>query len=256
MKVGELIQRVKLLYSKGASSDDARLTAPHIYNKLLTTRSLLLVKKLKAKSFISDFNYNTLRCIELITVDKNGCSCIPHNRDKILRSRYKLPNIIAGYSNNAIKSVFTNDMTSFKYMSPDAMKYIEDSRFSKVENYYFIENGFLYVVTRNELLKVINVTALWEDILAVNNFHNYCYGKAREDYYSLCSTSGCNDICVSNFDVEFNIDAELIDILLQEAYRELVQLFSMIKSDDSNDTSDSKTGNNAQQVSNGRQQQQ
>jgi hypothetical protein len=141
-------------------------------------------------------------------------------------------------------------------MSPDAMKYIEDSRFGKVEDYYFIENGFLYVVTRNELLKVINVTALWEDILAVNNFHNYCYGKAREDYHSLCPTSGCNDICVSNFDMEFNIDAELIDILLQEAYRELVQLFSMIKSDDSNDTSDSKTGNNAQQVSNGRQQQQ
>ena len=45
MTVGDLIQRVQSLYSKGVESDDSRLTRRHIYNKLLSVRSTLIFNK-------------------------------------------------------------------------------------------------------------------------------------------------------------------------------------------------------------------
>ena len=42
MILRDIIQRVLSLYNKGLQSDDNRLKPRHIYNKLITVRSLLL----------------------------------------------------------------------------------------------------------------------------------------------------------------------------------------------------------------------
>ena len=49
MKIGEIIQRIQSLYSKGVESDDTRLMSRHIYNKLLTVRARLISQDAKKK---------------------------------------------------------------------------------------------------------------------------------------------------------------------------------------------------------------
>ena len=75
MKIGEIVQRVQSLYSKGVHSDDSRLSARHIYNKLLTVRARLISQEAKKKQKISQWNYQTISCIELIKVPAHECPC-------------------------------------------------------------------------------------------------------------------------------------------------------------------------------------
>ena len=48
MIIGDIIQRIQSLYSKGVQSDDTRLKSRHIYNVLITNRNnkLLTVYRL------------------------------------------------------------------------------------------------------------------------------------------------------------------------------------------------------------------
>ena len=42
----DIISRIQAMYSKGAASDDSRLSARHIYSKMKTSRSFLLKREL------------------------------------------------------------------------------------------------------------------------------------------------------------------------------------------------------------------
>ena len=55
MRVGDIIQRIQSLYSKGSQSDDTRLTPRHIYNKMLTVRSKLISEGAKKKQKVNYF---------------------------------------------------------------------------------------------------------------------------------------------------------------------------------------------------------
>ena len=98
MKIGEIVQRVQSLYSKGVHSDDSRLSARHIYNKLLTVRARLISQEAKKKQKISQWNYQTISCIELIKVPAHECPCLPPIGCDMLRSKYKLPKPLSGLS--------------------------------------------------------------------------------------------------------------------------------------------------------------
>ena len=60
MKVIEIIQRIQSLYSKGAQSDDSRLSDRHIYNKLLTLRSKYISQQAKKKQKVNQWNFQVL----------------------------------------------------------------------------------------------------------------------------------------------------------------------------------------------------
>ena len=60
MTNGEIIQRVQSMYSKGVESDDSRLRARHIYNKLLTTTAKLYQQQKNKKQRIKRI-INTIR---------------------------------------------------------------------------------------------------------------------------------------------------------------------------------------------------
>ena len=74
MKTIEVIQRIQSLYSKGMQSDDSRLSNRHIYNKLITTRAKILTQQAKQKQKISQWNYQTIPCIDLIQVPIHECN--------------------------------------------------------------------------------------------------------------------------------------------------------------------------------------
>ena len=73
MTVGEVINRVQSLYSRGVQSDDTRLEDRHIYSKLITARSKVLSQKANKKQMLSQWNYQTIPCIQMVEASKHEC---------------------------------------------------------------------------------------------------------------------------------------------------------------------------------------
>jgi len=243
MKIGEVIQRVQSLYQKGVESDDTRLTNKHIYNKLISSRGYLISTMLKKRLYVSEMNYQKLRCVELITVNSHECNCLPDTTQKILRSRYKIPNIISGDLDLAIKVVTDNTGKRISKTSSYDANMIQYNKFTNKSIYYFITNNYIYVLN-TKLLKLINIEAVFEDVIKAYRFPNYCSDKANADRAYLCpSTEICENCgCIKNIDYDFPVDTSLIDLIVENAVSELIKLFYSVKEDKSNDTSDVETG--------------
>lgn len=235
MTVGELIQRVQSLYSKGVQSDDTRLSPRHIYNKLLTARSKLIwdkteynENKVRKNSFDKNL-YQTLNCIELIKIPNHECSCLESYGCNIYRSKYKLPKFMNVGSNKNIKYVGTIDNVSrYKEVPPEMVKYFSGNKYSKNVKYYHIEDQYLYITEKYAPI-VMKVVAIFEDPVEVLSFPQYCDSKKEDNF----------DECKSAFDIEFPIDSDLIEPLIQSAINELVITFNQAQEDISNDSKDS-----------------
>lgn len=226
MVIREIIQRVLSAYSKGVSSDDSRLSKRHIYNKLLTTRALLLSREAKQKRKISNWNYMVLPCVEIIEVPSNeSCPCIPATGCNMYRSKHKLPRPIISLVSHMIKSVTTLDKTvKFTEMSLNQNIYSNGSKYAKKTNRYILENGYLYLESPYPPI-VVRVEFLPEDVVETQEFINYCTTDS--------------DLCSFNIlDMEFPIDGSLLDALVQLTYEELVVGFQRSIQDSSNDSRD------------------
>ena len=223
MKIGEVIQRVQSLYSKGVQSDSSRLTPRHIYSKLVSLRSKLLSEKAKKKQKISDWNYQVLSCIELIDVQAHECPCIPVSGCTVKKSKYKIPKVMLDYNGNLIDYVMTID--SFERLDPTnrvELLYLSGNRYTSHKWRYIIENGFLYAYGKRVPV-LLRMRAVFEDPIEVSNFISYCQKE------------GCPE---DVFDIEFPMDADQIDTMIELAAQELVVLFSQSQNDITNDNED------------------
>lgn len=228
MKIGELVQRIQSLYSRGVDSDDTRLMSRHIYNKLLTVRSRLISQEAKKKQRISQWNYQVLSCVELIKVPAHECPCIPPVGCEILRSKHKLPRPLTGLSGSLIQSVTTIDRSKkINEISLNAVNSQKGNKYASKAISYFIENGYLYISTPKTNLSVVRVVGLFEDPVEVNNFRSYC----NEDCKDCLS-------CTDYQEEEFPIDNDLIDAMIELSINELVILFDQSSQDSKNNSSD------------------
>ena len=224
MIVAEVIQRVQSLYSKGVQSDDTRLTNRHIYNKLRTVRSKLLGQKAKEKQKISQWNYQVLPCIEMGVVSVHECPCVPNDGCTFLRSIYPIPRVLTDLNRHLIQSVTTLDgKTVFDFTTWEGVKNQKGDKYTSTAAKFFIRNEYLYI-TSNKELEVLTLTALFADIIDVQNFKSYCTPEQV--------------ICTSPLDMEFPIDDELLDNLIAMASDELVFQFGQMREDKINDGSD------------------
>lgn len=230
MLVKEIIQRIQSLYSKGVESDDTRLSSRHIYNKIISVRARLISQDAKKKQKISQWNYQTLPCVELIKVPAHDCPCIPPVGCDILRSKHMLPKPLSGLSGTLIQAVTSIDRTiKFSEISINAINSQKGNKYSSKGNNYFIENGYLYISTPNSKVGVIRIIGLFEDPLEVKKFESYC-----ED---------CKD-CVdcTDYDEEvFPLDNDMVDTLIELSIQELVVMFGGIPEDTRNDNKDERT---------------
>lgn len=229
MKVGEVIQRIQSLYSKGVESDDSRLSSRHIYNKILTIRSRLMSQEIKKKQKISQWNYQTIPCIKLVKVPSHECPCLPPVGCDILRSEYRLPSPITGLTEDAIHSV-TSIERSLKIdrIQINAVNLQKGNKYTQKKTNYFIQDGYLYITTPTNL-KVLSLIGLFEDPIEVSKFKSYC------DTCTDCVT------CVDYMEEEFPIDNDMLDTLVEMSVRELIDIFSQSIEDITNNTRDSIT---------------
>lgn len=224
MTIGEAIQRVQSLYSKGAESDDTRLSDRHIYSKLLTARSLVISRESRSKQRINQWNYQTLPCVELIVAPIHECPTIPKFGLVTYKTKFELPKPIMGAVTHYIQSVTSLDGThNYSETTWDEKKYKSGNRYTATKPDYYIRNNHLYVTHKDKGV-VITVTGLFEDPL---------------DAYRFPSACGDCENCLDLFQLEFPIDSNLFESVMELAVKE-IQMFSTVKEDINNDTNDKR----------------
>lgn len=228
MLVSEIIQRIESLYSKGVESDDFRLTPRHIYNKVLTVRNKLISQKSKKRQRISQWNYQTIDCIELIKAEKHECPCIPPKGCAIYRSKYKIPKPLMNMSSPLIDSVSTVDgSTLYNEISWKEAKYKFSNTFTAMKPDYYIRNEYIYVLQRKGA-SVISITGIFENPFEADNFK------------SVCDDEECTDCqqCNSPMEMDLPIDDDMIDTLIEMCIQELIVIYSQSMEDTRNNTRD------------------
>lgn len=229
MTNGEVIQRIQSLYSKGVQSDDSRLRPRHIYSKIITVRALLLHRQASKKQKISQWNYQTLPCVELIEASPHECGCEVPVGCTIQRSVYPLPSPVSDLGSHLIQNVSSVDGSVFySEVSWQEKKYKSGSKYTANKPDFFIRNGYLFLTHRRGP-KIVSITGLFQDPLEAENFPSAC-------------EESCSD-CESFLDKEFHLDASLIEPLVQMSVEELIGIFSQNIEDTTNNSTDSVAEN-------------
>lgn len=229
MLLGELIQRVQSLYSKGVQSQSTRLRNRHIYNKLLTVRSKLISQEYKKKQRISSFNFQTLPCVELIKVPSHDCPCVPPIGCSIVRSKYKLPKPLSGLNGHIITSVSSIDRKiKIDEVNINELKYLKGNKYTTKRANYFIHNNYLYLTIPTKI-QIVSVTGLFEDPIEANNFLSYC------------NENSTKKPCKDYLNTDFPIDMDMVDTLIEMSLNELISIFSQGIEDTTTNSRDSHT---------------
>lgn len=217
MILRELIQRIQSLYSSGVQSYQSRLTPRHIYNKLLTVRNRLIVQQINKKQRTSDWNYQTLHCVEMEVVPVEHCPCIPPSGCEILKSKKRLPKPLMGFTQHMIKSV--NSITGsdiYSEVTLNEKKYKKGNKYTANKPDYFILDGYLYITHLKGTPRIISITGLFDDPVEAKNFEGKC--SNNEDCIE------CNE-CISALDIEFPCESDLIEPLIELSSLELIDRF-------------------------------
>lgn len=204
MDIREYIDKIQTLYSKGIKSFSTRLSNRHIYSTIASIRKTLISQKSKKKQYVSSWSYQTF-CIDMEYNAKCNASI----------TKYPLPKTLTDYNGDLIKSVRTIDGSeNIDKIEPEQVKYLKGNRYTSKKLRYYIQDGYLYL-NRNIGPKQIEVTILADNPLDVY-YLNQCCSK-EEDFN-----------CISPLDMEFPIDGDLEETLVQLASQRLVQEFQIL----------------------------
>lgn len=216
MLVNEIIQRVQSLYSKGVASDDTRLSSRHIYNKLISARSLVLLQQSKKRQKISDWSYQILPCVEIIEVPVTDCPFIPDNTFKVKRTKYRLPKPITSIIAHNIEWVFSLD-NNIKFDESNRLEILHSkgNRYTSKLSKYVPDDGYLYLFGKN-LPEVIKVKMLCEDPAEAIDFK----------YNSKTIT-----LCLTPLEMDFPIETGYIELIVEMCVKELIEIFRGQKED-------------------------
>ena len=223
LTIGQAIQSVQSMYSKGVQSKDSRLTSRQIYFELLNARSTIIRQKSSKGQFLDEWCYQTIQCIELIQVPEYDLDCVVDKGCFLLRTKHKLPKIIPDISKNLIKSV-TDGSERFEIQEYQNIRYNRGNKYTANKPKFFIKNEYGYV-TIKKLLKSINVEALFEDSIDVYRFPNIC-----DD----CAECKCKDLV----EIDFPVDRPTLDIITTMTYNSLLSDFVQMNEDKKANSSD------------------
>ena len=225
MKIGEAIQEVLTLYNKGAGSDDSRLPPRYVYNVLRGLRNMLLSEKVRKRYKISQWNYQTLPCVELVKAHPSECPCIPPVGCEILKTKYPIPKLLTSYDAHMMQSVTTLDgETIFDEISWKDKKNKKGSKYTANKPDYFWRMDHLFI-THKSKIKSITMIGLFEDPVEVEKFPSFCPCVDCED---------CDDI----FDKEFPFDEDAMPRLISMAVEKILPSFNQAIEDTTNDGRD------------------
>lgn len=149
-----------------AVKEDVFMTDRYIYSVILKYAKLLIRRQdNENKIFKVQSLFKTLPCVELIEVDKVEACCEGITSGcTIMRSKYKLPQVLEGAFGPIIRTVSSIDGSQIVYRTyPTIYTRLTKTsgfKYNKSKYYWFI-NGYLYIP--NAPWESVSVTALFED---------------------------------------------------------------------------------------------
>ena len=217
MKLIEILQRIQSLYSKGLQSDDTRLSYRHIYNKILTARNFLLNTKQ-----IDLNNKKLYQSIDCVLIDKSeitDCSCSLDINCSLKRTNCKIPEF---YSKDKAIITSIDGHVKFNYIPFENVKYLSGNKYTSKNPYYFIKDNYIYLLNTGKM-KIVRIKGIFSNPIEAETF----------------SCGDNTNKCKNILDIDFPVPDELIDLLIQQSLNELIQIFSQMREDLSNDSKDS-----------------
>lgn len=229
MKMEEGIQRVQSMYSRGLQSKDSRLTTRHIYSALCSGRATLIQQQIDKGQKLSEWSYTVLPCVELISVPNYECPCVPENGCRILRTKYKLPQVITSIDNHLIEVTdITGADIGYSESTLSTYKYNKGAKYTSGNPKFIIHNEYGYITVK-KMLKAIMIKGPFADVIAAAL------------YPSLCECVECP--CIDIMQITFPIDSRLETALIQLANNECILMFKQMSEDrNANATDDTDTG--------------
>lgn len=228
MKLEEAIQRVHSAYSQGVQSRNSRLTSRHIYSAIKSARTVLLKQQHSKNQRATQWAYQTLPCVELISVPQHECPCVPPSGCNVLRTKYQLPLPVNGLDSMLIQSVTSLDGSmGFDPTRFDTHRFMEGNKFTSKKPRLYIKNRYGFV-TIKKLLAGLSVVGLFDDFLEATWFPSVC---------GTCEECECDNL----MQYEFPLDGDAMRPLLQIAGEELIVMMKQLKEDKSNNASDDTT---------------
>ena len=222
MKVIDSIQAIQSLYSRGVQSDDTRLRPRQIWNKLVRSRATLLQQKSDKNQSISQWSYQTIPCIELIPAAPWECPCVPANGCIWLKSKFRFPEPVSSLSGPLIQSISSLDGNTIIDKSSFATdKYSSGNKYTSKGPRYILYNSHLFV-SGSKRLRVIQSTIVANDPVDVWLYPSFCGG----------------DECLDFLQQEMPLDNKTLDAAIRMASDELISLFTQLRNDKNNDSSD------------------
>lgn len=227
-KLREHIYAVKNILERGLASDDSRLSEKLIAFLLKTARSQLIKEKINKYKEVSQLSYQTI-CVPLELTTYHDCDCIPESVGcKILKSTCKIPRDLVSKWGSSLTVLTASgrilDMSSLT--QNDLTKYSDTNKNPKIA--YFIENQHIYVLNNTDL-KIVLLSAIWEDPEIINTFCKCNNGKLTEEP------------CYDPIDDDFPIDAELSRPMRLMVIQELQNMYR-IPEDNLNNAKDVDAG--------------
>jgi len=215
MTIRESIQRVLSLYSKGVGSAASRLSRRHAWNKLITVRERVLTQQINKNQKISQWCYQRVPCVEMIDVPVIECPCVPPLGMYILRSKHKLPAVMASMDKQLFQGVMSLD-GSVKYDESEwsSKKYKKGAKYTAAKVDYFVHGEYLWLTATKKPQK-LTLSVLGADPIKWYQFGYCCDGQECLDFLSL----------------EFPVEGGMFESIIELAAAELIDSFSKRKED-------------------------
>jgi hypothetical protein len=224
--IGEMLERVQALYSKGVRASSSRLSTRHIYSKYKSVRKMLISQQIRKRQKISDWNYIVLPCVEVIRVPSHECSCLGHLGCDVWRTKFPLPKILTDLNKHMIDFVMTIDNGDrIEEFTREAVLYASGNKYTAKKNKWVLEKNHLYF-TAQKSPGIVKIKLLPEDPIEAAKYPSFC--EECQD---------CVD-CTPYTDKPSYLDGELEEPLVQLCVQELIGQFSAGREDKSNDSSD------------------
>ena len=196
---------------KSLNKDD-RISRRYILNVAQNIATFLISQKLRDKSLFREDNiYTTIECFEMIKKDRFNCDVIEFRScNKLMRSKEKLPELVYSRYGGSIKEVTSINYTDLSqhgtlFLPSTVSQYRRDRRreLQSDNRKFYIRDGYLYLPDSE-----VEVVALY--VLTV-------------DEYKAKKVSGCSndDACKSAWDFEFVCPDKLLNVVVQEAIKEV-----------------------------------
>lgn len=230
MTIGEVAERIQAAYSRGVSSDDVRLSYRIIYNKMVTVKAVLLSQIMNKGQKVSDRNMDFIECVPLEKAEPYECPCAPPSGCLILKSKCKLPRPVSNKNGDYITSVSSIDgFTFYDRTTWEGKKSKQHSKYTGTKPDYFFKNDYIYITTKDLLLKAVTVSGIFDDIT-----------KYDCSFCDECDNDLITDDCTAIVDKEFKIESRLLDPLVDLAVAELIGKWKSDKEDERNDAREDK----------------